>query len=172
MKLRVIIALVFTLFAAKIAFAQEVKVYQCPNSTEISSPNLQNAIKTSIDGLKEIEFLADNSPCSHTKYLKREFAKLIGKKYFAASNNHIFSNIKNNGNFFSVEQFTFKNISSASKVQAVLTKKGRYSFQSEGRTEFQLFRVKNYLILFVYNNKSLTDENRQLFDKIKQNFKL
>jgi hypothetical protein len=172
MKLRIIIALIFTLFAAKIAFAQEVKVYQCPNSTDINYTDLQNAIMTSIDGLKEIEFLADSSPCSHTKYLKREFAKLIDKKYLDASNNHIFSNIKNNGNFFTVEQFTFKNISSATKIETVLTKKKKSYFNDAGPTLFQFFRVKNHLILFVYNKKALTVENRLLFDKIKQNFKL
>jgi hypothetical protein len=172
MKLQIIIALVFTLFAANIAFAQEVKVNRCPNSAEINNTYLQEAVKNAIDGVKEIEFLVDSSPCSHTKSLKRKFAKLIDKKYFAAGNSHTFLNIRNNGNFFSVEQFSFNNVSSASKVQAVLTKKRITAFKDEGLTGFQFFRVKNHLIMFVYGNKALTDENQLLFDKIKQNFKL
>jgi hypothetical protein len=168
MKFKFTLLLFILLLTAPCVFAQKQTVYVCANKPPATDSLLQNAIGKSIANNSSIEFLTEDSPCDHTKYIVNALNRTINKKSFNLAANHSFSSVKNGENPFSVERFIFKNNQTAAAIARALKNRSVNTLQIKEFTLYDFVLVENNLILFIADRESY-EANQPLFDEIKNN---
>ena len=168
MKIKFTLPLFIVLLASPCVFAQKQTVYDCAKKPPVRDSLLQNAIRKSVVNNSSIEFLTEDSPCDHTKYIVNALNRTINKNTFNLAANHSFSSIKNGENPFSVERFIFKNNQTAAAIARTLKNRSVNTLQIKALTLYDFILVENNLIVFIADRQSY-GANQRLFDDIKNN---
>ncbi len=168
MKIRILFLLLVLLITTPYLFAQQPMVYECADNPKVKDALMQKAIEKAVADNRAIGFLTESSPCGHTKNIAASLNETVSGKHFNRKIGHLFSLLKNGEDFFSVEQFVFKDHKTAASVAKTLEQRDNNVLKSKSRTRYDFFLLDNNIFFFIADSQ-IYQSNRSVFVNLKDN---